>query len=122
MGRPAITKETIKNKTIEQMKSMGNYRPEYDPLIELYSGMREQYERLIREYENGNSYRYSTKTADGGEKKSPLSLTIEALRKDILQYSDRLMLNPKARADSSGKANKKEQRNSKLLEALRDAE
>lgn len=119
MGRPAITKDTIKAKTIQQMKSMGNYRPEYDPIIDLYSGMREQYERLVREYENGSSYKYSTPTGDGGEKKSPLSLTIEALRKDILQYSDRLMLNPKARSDSSGK---KEQKKSKLLEALRDAE
>ena len=113
MGRPAITKDTIKTNTISSMKTMGNYRPEYDPI---YSGLREQYERLSREYENGKSFKYSTKTADGGEKKSPLSLTMEALRKDILQYSDRLMLNPKSQVDN-GK--QKKQKKSILAEAIK---
>lgn len=115
MGRPAITKDTIKANTISAMKRMGTFRPEYTPIIDLYAGMREQYERLSREYENGRSFNYSTPTADGGEKKSPLSLTIEALRKDILQYSDRLMLNPKAHSDAAGKTQKKK---SKLAEVL----
>ena len=53
MGRPAITKDTIKTNTISSMKTMGNYRPEYDPIIDIYSGLREQYERLSREYEKG---------------------------------------------------------------------
>ena len=76
--------------------------------------MREQYYRLLAEYQDGKTYRYATPTADGGEKKSPLSLTIESLRKDILLYSDRLMLNPKAR-DEKGK---KKGQKSKLAEAL----
>jgi len=119
LGRPAITKDTIKANTILDMKRMGTFRPEYGPIIDLYAGMREQYERLVREYENGKSFRYSTPTADGGEKKSPLSLTIEALRKDILQYSDRLMLNPKAQQEAGGK--KKEKR-SKLAEVMTRAD
>ena len=114
MGRPAITKDTIKTQTIKAMQVMGTYRVEYDPIIDVYSGLREQYERLSREYEDGKSYKYSTPTADGGEKKSPLSLTVESLRKDILAYSDRLMLNPKARADEGQRSKKK----SKLAEAL----
>ena len=58
----------------------------------------------------------TTPTADGGAKKSPLSMTIESLRKDILLYSDRLMLNPKARAD----AGKGKPKKSRLAEALKD--
>lgn len=114
MGRPAITKDTIKAQTIQAMRQFGTYHPEYDPIIDIYSGLREQYERLSREYEDGKSYRYSTPTADGGEKKSPLSLTVESLRKDILAYSDRLMLNPKAKADAGTRSKKR----SKLVEAL----
>lgn len=113
MGRPAITQETIRAQTIEDMRGMGTYRVEYDPIIDIYAGMREQYERLIREYASGKTFKYSTPTADGGEKKSPLSVTLENLRRDILQYSDRLMLNPKARADTGKKKGR-----SKLSEAL----
>lgn len=98
-----IARDTIKAKTIEAMQAMGIYRAEYDPIIDVYADMREQYERLSREYAQGKSFRYTTPTADGGEKKSPLSLTLESLRKDILAYSDRLMLNPKARAETAPK-------------------
>ena len=115
MARPAIKKDTIKAQTVVDMKSMGTYRREYDPLIDLYAGLREQYERLNQEYAKGKSYNYATTTADGGAKKSPLSLTLESLRKDILAYSDRLMLNPKARADNG---TKKPEKKSKLMEAL----
>lgn len=114
MGRIAIARDTIKAQTISAMKEMGTYRAEYEPIIDIYAGMREQYGRLLNEYSEGKTYRYATPTADGGEKKSPLSLTIESLRKDIIVYSDRLMLNPKARAETAkGKARK-----SKLAEAL----
>ena len=102
LGRIAITRDTIKAHTISAMKKMGTFEPEYEPIIEIYAGLREQYYRLLAEYQDGKTYRYTTPTADGGEKKSPLSLTIESLRKDILLYSDRLMLNPKAR-DEKGK-------------------
>ena len=117
MGRIAITRDTIKAQTISAMRKMGTYRTEYDPIIDIYAGMREQYSRLLAEYATGKSYRYSTPTADGGAKKSPLSLTIESLRKDIVVYSDRLKLNPRA-WDEKGAA---KPRKSKLAEALINA-
>ena len=116
MGRNAITRETIKAQTVTFMKNMGTYSPEFGPIIEIYAGMREQYYRLLDEYSSGKTYAYSTPTADGGEKKSPLSMTIESLRKDILLYSDRLMLNPKAKAD----AGKVKPQKSRLAEALKN--
>ena len=114
MGRNAITRDTIKAQTISAMKKMGTYNAEYCPIIEIYAGMREQYYRLLAEYQDGKTYRYATPTADGGEKKSPLSLTIESLRKDILAYSDRLMLNPKSRTEQK----KSKAKRSKLDEVL----
>ena len=75
MGRIAITRDTIKAQTISSMKKMGTFEPEYEPIIEIYAGLREQYYRLLAEYQDGKTYRYATPTADGGEKKSPLSLT-----------------------------------------------
>lgn len=116
MGRIAITRETIKVQTVTAMKKMGTFSPEYEPIIDIYAGLREQYYRLNTEYVDGKSYHYATPTAGGGAKKSPLSMTIESLRKDILLYSDRLMLNPKSRAD----AGKGKPKKSRLAEALKD--
>ena len=80
MGRIAITRDTIKAQTVTAMKKMGTFAPEYEPIIEIYAGLREQYYRLNAEYADGKSYHYATPTADGGAKKSPLSMTIESLR------------------------------------------
>ena len=64
MGRSAIARDTIKAHTINSMKKMGTYRVEYEPIIDIYAGMREQYARLLAEYSDGKSYRYATPTAD----------------------------------------------------------
>lgn len=117
MAAPATTKATIKNQTVRDMKKLGVYRPEYDRIVDIYAGLWEQYHRLMKEYDTVEGYQYATPTNDGGEKKSPLVNTIEAVRRDILAYSDRLCLNPKAeregRATDKGKP-------SKLEELLRD--
>lgn len=115
MAAPATTKATIKKQTVEEMKKLGVYRPEYGRIIDIYAGLWEQYHRLMAEYDQDGRYGYATITADGGEKKSPLVGTLESVRRDILAYSDRLMLNPKAERDAkSSKPGKR----SKLEEAL----
>lgn len=96
MAAPATNKATIKKQTVAEMKKLGVYRPEYDRIVDIYAGLWEQYHRLMREYDTGTSYQYATATGAQGEKKSPLAATIEAVRRDILAYSDRLCLNPKA--------------------------
>lgn len=115
MAAPATTKATIKKQTVTEMKKLGVYRPEYDRIVDIYAGLWEQYHRLMSEYDKDGRYGYATVTADGGEKKSPLVGTIEAVRRDILAYSDRLMLNPKAERDAK---TAKTARRSKLEEAL----
>lgn len=118
MAAPATTKSTIRKQTVKDMKKLGVYRPEYDRIVDIYAGLWEQYHRLMREYDDGKSYGYATPTADGGEKKSPLVATIEAVRRDILAYSDRLMLNPKSERESK---NQTEPKRSKLEEVLAHA-
>lgn len=113
MAAPATTKATVKKQTVIEMKKLGVYRPEYDRLVDIYAGLWEQYHRLMREYDTGSSYNYATGTGDGGEKKSPLVATLEAVRRDILAYSDRLCLNPKAEREgklpAAGKKSKLEE-------------
>ena len=117
MAAPATTKATIRKQTVAEMKKLGVYKPEYDRIISLYAGLWEQYHRLSDEYEKDGRYDYAVPTADGGEKKSPLAATLEALRRDILACSDRLMLNPKAERDQKAPPPGKQ---SKLERALLD--
>jgi phage terminase small subunit len=95
MAKKAINKETIAKNTIRDMKNLGTYKPEYDPLIDVYSDVLSQYLRANKEFEE-SGYQYETETAAGGTKKSAIVATLESLRKDLLAYSDRLCLNPKS--------------------------
>lgn len=119
MAGKAITKETIKKNTVSDMKKLGVYKAEYDAIIDIYAELREQYERLTKEFKDGG-YEYSCDTIQGGEKKSPLVATLESLRKDILQYSDRLCLNPKANQQEGKRPVQKKQ--SALAQALSSIE
>lgn len=107
------TKKAIKNKTIKNMKALKIYKKEYDPLIDIYAELQTQYSILTKEFiESG--YNYEVETIQGGAKKAPIVATLEALRKDILAYSDRLCLNPKSIENVTAENDKK----SKLAKAL----
>lgn len=88
-------KETIKRRTIADMKALGVYKPQYNRLIDIYAELVEQYTVLTDSFQRGG-YQCEAETGQGGVKKSPIVATLENLRKDILAYSDRLCLNPKA--------------------------
>ncbi|MBB6451994.1 phage terminase small subunit [Salirhabdus euzebyi] len=98
------TKETIKRRTIQDMKKLGVHKTQYNRMIDIYSELVYQYLKLNDEFESGG-YQYESYTAAGGAKKSPIVATLESLRKDILAYSDRLCLNPKSTMQP-GKGNK----------------
>lgn len=106
MGKQAICKETIKKNTIKDMKKLGVYKAEYLSIIDIYAELMEQYLRLTDEYKKGG-YNYKEDTLNGGSKKAPIISTLESLRKDILQYSDRLCLNPKSNKIGEGEGEKK---------------
>lgn len=87
--------EIMKDKTVKDMTDLGVYKPQYDRLIDVYIDLNMQYDRAMKEFE-ASGFEYETETAAGGTKKSAIVATLENLRKDILAYSDRLCLNPKA--------------------------
>ncbi|WP_191556440.1 P27 family phage terminase small subunit [Metabacillus idriensis] len=89
------SKETIKRKTISDMKELGVHKPQYNRLIDIYAELVFQYNRLNEQFKQ-EGYEYESYTAAGGAKKSPIVASLESLRKDILAYSDRLCLNPKS--------------------------
>lgn len=106
---------SIKEKIIRDMKGLGTYKPEYDAVIEIYSDLLFQYYQANEKFIK-SGYKYETKTAAGGTKKSAIVATLENLRKDILAYSDRLCLNPKSlEAVTTESGNK-----SKLAQVLSD--
>lgn len=105
MSRKATTKETIRKNAVKSMQALGVYKPSYNTVIDIYAELCEQYEKLTADFKK--DYAYSSCTADGGEKKSPLMSTIECLRKDILLYSDRLCLNPKSNQKEQSPPGKK---------------
>lgn len=119
MAGKAVCKETIKKNTIEDMKKLKTYKPEYDACIDIYAELMEQYARLTKKFKDAG-YKIEEPTAEGGSKKAPIVATLESLRKDILQYSDRLCLNPKANMPL-GKINGKK-RTSPLADALSSIE
>lgn len=110
-------KETIKRTTVADMKKLGVYKPEYNRLIDIYAELVEQYWILNQQFKS-SGYDFEVETIQGGSKKAPIVATLEALRKDILAYSDRLCLNPKAleTVTSDEKPGKK----SKLAQVLKD--
>lgn len=95
MAAKATTTATIKKNTVADMIRAGTYKPEYDPIIEIYAELREQYEIITKKFVK-SKYQFEVDTGAGGMKKAPIVATLESLRKDILAYSDRLCLNPKS--------------------------
>lgn len=98
MAKP-ITVKSIKTKVVKQMKDLGTYRKEFDMIIDIFAGMLFQYQKLASDYaEMGYPVTdvYVNKAGAENERKVPILTAMEILRKDILSYSNQLMLNPKS--------------------------
>ena len=89
------SKKSIEQDTIEAMQSLGTYKDEFLPLIAIYADLLVQYKKAQAQFTKEGS-QYEAETASGGTKKSGTAAAMEQLRKDIITYSDRLGLNPKA--------------------------
>lgn len=114
MGR----KKNIINQTREQMTVLGVYKPEFEPIIEVYSQLREQYNILTKRFVESD-YDFSEDT-NNGTKKAPIVTTLESLRKDILAYAFQLGLTPQGLLKADENAFKKK-KVSALAEALKAA-
>src|SRR5690625_3153283 len=109
------TKETIKRRTITDMKQLGVHKSQYNRIIDLYADLVHQFLTLNKKFED-EGYEFESFTAAGGAKKAPIVATLESLRKDILAYSDRLCLNPKSLENVTAEKETK----SKLASVLSD--
>jgi len=114
MGRP----KSIINQTRDQMKALGVYKPEFEPIIEIYCQLREQYNILTQRFiDSDYDFKEYTNT---GTKKAPIVTTLEALRKDILAYAAQLGLTPQGllKADDKAFKQKKQSAFSAALKEL----
>ena len=87
-------KTTYKQRIISDMKSLGTYKKEFEQIIDIYADLLVQYRNTLQQYEEEKMENELYMKETG--KKPPLMLVIENLRKDIITYSDRLVLNPKS--------------------------
>lgn len=81
------------------MKELGTYRKEFDMIIDIFSGMLFQYQKLAQDYADMGypvTDTYVNKAGAENERKVPILIAMEILRKDILSYSNQLMMNPKS--------------------------
>lgn len=93
------SKATIKSDTINRMTALGNYKQEYDDLINLYVDSVYQYHKQMSVWEKHGSpitEEYTNKAGATNARKVPILTVIDGYRKDIITLSDKLMLNPKA--------------------------
>ena len=103
--------------TRKNMKNLKVYKPEYETIIDIYSGLLAEYSLLTQKLvESG--FDIEVETQRGGTRKSAIATAHEKLRTDIILYSDRLMLNPKMIIGAKLKAADKESQLSKALAFL----
>ena len=103
--------------TIESMKSLGIYKPEYDQTIAIYAGLIDQYQVMEKEFKK-NKLKLINSNNPNAMKPDQIIRSLEKLRKDILAYSSALGLTPSAlKRITSGQPPEKKQQ-SKLEMAL----
>ncbi|CAC97807.1 TPA: P27 family phage terminase small subunit [Listeria innocua] len=108
---------SVKERVIKDMKGLGVYKTEYDNIITIYCDLLTQYDDAQKKFIDSD-YQYETSTAAGGTKKSAIVATLENLRKDIIAYSDRLCLNPRA-IENITTENKKQSSLADILSEMR---
>lgn len=89
------SKETIRRQTIRNMKRLGTHDVGFNRLIGIYADTLHQYYFLEREWEK-DGYKTFVVSGQNSVKKSPILEQLNTLKKDVITYSDRLMLNPRA--------------------------
>lgn len=113
-------KRSLHFRVQQAMKSLGVYKPEFEPIIEIYCQLRDQYDVLtIRFVESEYDFQ---ETTDSGSKKAPIVTTLEALRRDLLSYAAQLGLTAQGlqKLDETAFAKKKADPLAALLAGVKD--
>lgn len=93
-----MNKEKIKKQVIADMESMGVYRVEYREAIDIFAGMLEQYKSMEQQFRETGfrlTEEHTNRVGATNERKTPIYMALEKLRKDLATYSTLLCLNPK---------------------------
>ena len=108
----------IELQTVDNMKSLGIYKPEFDTTIQIYCSLVEQYQQLEKNFRKSKFTVVEETGYSDNKKKHPIVGSMESLRKDILAYSNALGLTPAGlkKINDSMKPDKKKE--SKLEMAL----
>lgn len=77
----------------DRMKALGVYKPEFDSTIRRYRKLSEEFETIYAQYRK-KKYPFVV-SGPQGVKKSPVVVTLETLRRDLLSLEDALGLTPK---------------------------
>jgi hypothetical protein len=115
--------DDIFTQTVSDMKQVGTYKEEFSPAITRYSEMRVQYELLMQDWYKGGcqiSEEYTNKAGATNARKTALYLSIEALRRELLEMENIFGLTPQGlkRINDKSMASKKESVLAKALSKL----
>lgn len=88
-----MPKKSTKNQITKKLIELGIYKKEFDPVIERYVELSNEYQIIYKRYQD-LGFQCEVSGA-AGSKKSPTVTTLESLRKDILNLEDALGLTPR---------------------------
>ena len=122
-------KEKTHETVVENMKHLGVYREDFEHTIDIYVDMLVQYKMFEQQFaESGYKLTesHTNKVGATNDRKAPIYMAMEALRKDLAKYSDLLCLNPRAyervkKPEVPVRKKEEEKPKSKLIQALSDS-
>ena len=118
--KPENQFEDIFTQTLEDLKAIGTYKPEFSPVITRYAEMRVQFQILMDEWYRGGckiTERYTNKAGATNNRKTALYQAVETLRRELVDLENLLGLTPAGlRKISRNSMEAKKQ--SRLAEAL----
>lgn len=77
----------------DRMRRLGVYKPEFDETIRRYRKLSDEFARIYAQYKK-DGYPFET-SGPQGVKKAPVVVTLESLRRDLLDLEDALGLSPR---------------------------
>lgn len=113
------------NKTIENMRVLGVFRTEFEAPVRRYAEMRIQYDILNEKWYNEGcviTEEYTNKSGAKNRKKTALYLSLETMRKELIEMENLFGLTPKGlkAIKAKGLETKKESALDKALEKMND--
>ena len=119
------TVTAIIKKTVANMKSVGTYKEEFMPAITRYAEMRLQFDILNKQwYDDGCKITepYTNKAGATNQRKTALYLSLETLRKELLDMENLFGLTPSGlkKIKTDGLEIKSESNFIKVLRGLQD--